>query len=447
MTKHVRLLKAKGDFMQEKKQHSKDYKIAAVLLGSFLVVLLMYAVNGYYLNRNGTLETEYILNYTETTKLTVKGFALRDENKISDGKNTCLLSKDDAFVYVPIISDCENVSKNGTIALAFATKQEADAYIKEQELREKLASIKELERSEELNHSNILFLNSQLNHNVSDYLAQVCSSDVSDVDRYIDSITKNITSKQIATGKDLDYDTIIKDYTRQIKSVKSSYKIAHKITSPYAGYFSGSVDGYEETYDFNTAQKKQVEKGQGEKLLSATPKTYDNLYGKIILQHTWYYIFDVAREDSSAFKNGYWVEVSFDDLGINELDMQVYDISEVEDGKVTVTLRCTSMNDEILKIRKEPAKISVKEYSGFKISNEALSENENGLQGVYAIVGNVIKFSPVEIVYYGDGYSIATPIKAAVDENAEKKQYYHMLRQYDKIIVKGLNLEDGSVVS
>lgn len=432
--------------MQEKKQHSRDYKIAAVLLGSFLVVLLMYAVNGYYLNRNGTLETEFILNYTETAKLTVNGFAVRDESKIVDGKNACLLSKNDGYVYVPVISESENVSKNGVIALAFETKQEADAYVQEQELREKLNSIKELERSEELSHSNILYINSQLNHNVSDYLAGVGSSDVSEIDRYIESITKNITSKQIATGKNLDYDKIVSDYSSQIKSLKNSYKIVHKITSPYAGYFLSNADGYEETYDFNSAQNKNVEKGQGEKLLSVSPKEYENVYGKIILQHTWYYIFDVSRNDAASFKNGYWVEVSFDELGIRELDMQVHDISDVDDGIVTVTLRCTTMNDEVLKIRKESAKISVKEYSGFKISDEALTENENGIEGVYAIVGNVMKFSPVDIIFYGDGYVIAKGKTVAIDENADKKQYYHILKQYDKIIVKGLNLKDGSIV-
>ena len=98
--------------MQKIKQLSKDQKIAVALIGSFLVVLLMYAVNGYYLNRTGTLKTDFILNYTETEKLTVNGFAVRDENRVNEGSNACLLHKEDGFVYVPVISDCENVSKN-----------------------------------------------------------------------------------------------------------------------------------------------------------------------------------------------------------------------------------------------------------------------------------------------------------------------------------------------
>ena len=439
--------------MQEKKQSNKekqlnkDKLIAAVLIGSFLVVLLMYAVNGYYQSRTGTLETDFILNYTEVQKLTVNGFAVRDESKVVDGKNVCLLQKEDGYVYIPVISDCENVSKNGTIALAFQTKQEADAYLQEQQLREKLASIRELERSEELSYSNILYLNSQLNHNVSDYLSAVGSSDVSGADKYIDSLIRNLTSKQIATGEKLDYDKIIDDYTKQIKSLKSSYTIAHKITSPYAGYFSSTTDGYEQSFDFELASKKKIENGQGEKLLEATAQTQENIYGKIVLHHTWYYIFDVTIVDAATFKTGYWVEASFDELGVKDVDMQVYNVSETVNGMVTITLRCTSMNDELLKVRKEPARITVKKYKGFKISDEALAENENGVRGVYAIVGNVMKFSPVDIVYYGDGYVVANGKKVAVDENASKKSYYHVLRQYDKIIVKGMNLKDGSIVS
>lgn len=432
--------------MKKHKKLNKDAKIAALLLSAFFVVLLMYAVNAFYLSSNGTLETEFLISYNENNRLAVNGFAVRDESKLVDGKNTCLLSKNDSYIYVPVISDSENVSKKGVIALAFASEGEADAYMQEQELKEKLASIKELERSEDLSYSNILFLNSQLNMNVSGYLSCLENSSVSELDGYVESITNNLTSKQIATGKDLDYKTIINDYNKQIKALKSSYRIVDRITSPYAGYFVSGTDGYENTFDFKLAQKKQVEKGQGEKLISAAAEVAGNIYGKIILQHTWYYIFDAELNDVSTLKNGYWVSVSFDDLGIRDLDMQVYDITEIHDGKVTVALRCTSMNEELAKIRKETAKITINQYDGFKISNEALTENEDGVPGVYAVVGNIMKFSPVEVEFYGDGYVVATGKRVLRDENDEGSGYYHVLRQYDKIIVKGMNLEDGSIV-
>ncbi len=432
--------------MKQSKKLGKDAKTAIILLSAFLVVLAMYAVSAFYNNSTGDIETEFILNYSENATLDVSGFAVRDENKTLDNKNTSLLYKDDTLVYVPVISDSENVSKNGVIAVAFSNQAQADAYSEEMLLRQKLSSIKDLERSEELSYSNIIYLNSQTSSDVAAYIAAVSKSDMSAAQGYIDSISKNITSKQIATGGNLDYKSIISDYNKKIKELKSSYSIVKKITSPYAGYFVSSVDGYEQSCNYADVVNKKIPAGYGEKLSGMSANDTGGAYGKIITQHTWFYIFDVDINSSSVFKTGYWVKVSFKELGISDINMQVYDISDQEDGKVTVTLRCTSMNEEISKIRKDVASVTLEEYKGFKIRNEALTRNEKGIDGVYAVVGNIIMFSPVEVLYYGDGYVIATGVKMLRDENDEEAGYYHMLKQYDKIIVKGMNLEDGSII-
>lgn len=428
------------------KKLSKDAKIAISLIGAFLVVLAMYAVSSFYNNTTGEIEIEFILNYTEKATLDVNGFAVRDENKASGGKNALVLYKDENLFYVPVISDGENVSKNGVIALAFASQAEADAYSEEVILRQKLSSIKELEQSDDLSYSNILYLNSQTGADVSSYIDAVSRSDMVAAQNCIDTIAKNITSKQIAIGEDLDYKSIISDYNKKIEEKKNLYKIVKKISSAYAGYFVSNVDGFEEAFSYKDAAGKNVLPGEGERLKNIATGEISSAYGKIITQHTWFYIFDVDVSNSSYFKTGYWVKASFKSLGINSLNMQVYDISDQKDGKVTVTLRCTAMNEEISKIRKDTASVVLEEYRGFKISNEALTRNENGIDGVYAIVGNIMMFSPVEVLYYGDGYVIATGLKVLRDENDDNSGYYHMLKQYDKIIVKGMNLEDGAIV-
>ena len=67
--------------------------------------------------------------------------------------------------------------------------------------------------------------------------------------------------------------------------------------------------------------------------------------------------------------------------------------------------------------------------------------------GVYTIVGNIMKFAPIDILYYTDDYVIADGIKMLRDEEDSSQGYYHKLKQYDKIIVKGIHLEDGNIVS
>lgn len=427
-------------FVKQKKKLSKDAKATIALLLCFAVVMLMYAVNAFYNSYTGEIETEYILNYSEHDTIEVTGFAVRDESSSS------VLYKKDGLIYVPIISDSENVSKNGTIALAFSSEAQANAYLEQMELESKLESIKDLEKSADLSYSNILFLNSQINSDVASYAEAVSKSDLTSAQKYIDSISKNLTSKQIAVGKDLDYQSIISDYTKKINTLKSSYTIAKEITSPYAGYFVSSVDGYESAVSYEDVKNKKVDALDGSSLLSQSFSSHTSAYGKIIAQHTWYFIFDVDVSNSPEFKTDYWVKVSFNELGIEKVNMLVYDISNIKDGKFTVTLKCTSMNEKLSKIRKDSASIILDEYEGFKISNDALTENENGVPGVYAVVGNIMKFSPINVLLYRDDYVIAQGVKLLRDENDEDSGYYHVLKPYDKIIVKGLNLKDGDIV-
>ena len=93
------------------------------------------------------------------------------------------------------------------------------------EMRDKLENIKETASKQGLNHSNVLFLNSQIATSVSNFIKAVSNGDLSDSESVAENITANITSRQSATGEELSYDDIISDYTKQIKTLKSSYTI------------------------------------------------------------------------------------------------------------------------------------------------------------------------------------------------------------------------------
>ncbi len=426
---------------------TKDTKIALGLVGTFILMLALYAVTNLYSHHTGKLETEYILPYSETQKVSVNGFAVRDENTVIGGRNASVFYKDDSLVYVPVISDSENIGKNGVIALGFADESQASAYLQEIEMREKLDKIKETANKQGLNHSNVLFLNSQIASGVSNYVKALSDGNLSDFYSVAENIASNITSRLSATGEELSYDDIIKDYTETIRNLKASYSIKKRIVSPFAGYFVGSVDGYESKVDYKNIEKKNINIGDGTKYTELTADNTDNAYGKLIAQHTWYYIFDVKESDASVFRSGYWVNVSFDEVGISDIDMLVYDVTGAKDGKITVTLKCTAMNEQLSKIRKDTAMVTIREYEGFKVNNDAITENDKGVMGVYVIVGNIIKFAPIDIEYYADNYVVAQGVTMLKDENDKSQGYYHKLRQYDKIIVKGINLEDGSIVS
>ena len=93
------------------------------------------------------------------------------------------------------------------------------------------------------------------------------------------------------------------------------------------------------------------------------------------------------------------------------------------------------------------------EYEGIRISNDALIKNEEGIDGVYVLSGNVARFTPIHIIYYGNDFVLAEKYiayktdkkgKKVIDE--EKTSSYRSLAVYDSIIVKGTNIVDGKVI-
>lgn len=425
----------------------KDAKIAICLVAAFFLMVALYAADAAYSHYTGRLETEYILPYSETQTVDVEGFAVRDEYKSVSGKNASIFYKDDSLVYVPVISDSENIGKNGVIALGFADENQASAYLRAVELKEKLTNLKEIANKQGLNHSNVLFLNSQISIGISNYIKALSDGELSDIGLCIDNVSGNITSKENAIGNEVNYDNIIAEYNAELKTLNASYKIKKHIVSPYAGYFISNVDGYESAVSYKDISNKKTQNGDGRKFTSLEPADTSGAYGKLITQHTWYYVFDIKTSGASVFREGYWVNVSFKESGITDVDMLVHDITEEKDGILTVTLKCTAMNEELANLRKDTANIVVRKYKGYKINNDAITENDEGVLGVYTIVGNIMKFAPIEVLSYCDGYVIAQGLTLQKDESDKSAGYYHKLKQYDKIIVKGRNLEDGNIVS
>ena len=199
---------------------------------------------------------------------------------------------------------------------------------------------------------------------------------------------------------------------------------------------------------------KKVAPLETEKLLAAKGLNEENSYGKIIGQHTWYMIFDVEMKNESIVKTGKSVTVDFPERGIYDLPMTVYNVSDSVNGRVTVTLKCKYLNEQIAVLRKENLSITVDEYDGFRISSDALLQNDEGIYGVYVLAGNVAKFTPINILYHGDDYVIAEKYVAYItDKNGnkvidEEKTYsYRELKAYDRIIVKGTNITDGKIIA
>lgn len=432
----------------------KGKKAAAAILIFVAVTLVLYVVQSLYFDKSGIAETEYVLNYVQKDVIEVDGFAVRDEYQDDNGANKLILYKDNNKVYVPVIGDSEGVAVKDTIAVAFDSTEQADAYLKINELNERKNELTDLKNLEGMSKVSLTYLNSQIYKTVQDYVSCISDGDFESINNAVDSFCNNITSKQIATGYNYDFSGLIAECESDISALEPLIKEKEYVMSPCAGYFISTVDGYEHTVSYSDIKAGNINPHAVSDLYSSVPAAEKNAYGKIITQHIWYLLTDIPIEKASEIREGKTVYVGFPERGISEIPMSVYDISDVNNGIITVTLKCKYLNEDLAVLRKEKVQITVSEYKGFKISNNALNKNAEGLDGVYVLSGNIAQFTPINIVYYGTDYVIAHNYEAYyTDEDGnlvydeEKNASYRKLKAYDSIIVKGTNIEDGKVIN
>ena len=429
-------------------KNSKNFKTVAIILCIAAAIVLAYAAQGIYFSYTGKVETEYIFETDDKQVVSVNGFVVRDENRTENKKNISILEKTEGRTYVPVVSDSASVAKGQTIAISFENEQDAKAYNESLLLEEKIDHLTQLQNQGSVSHINVMTLNSEISSAVNDYMKIIESGDYSNLDEAAQSISYKITTRQLATGTKLDFSPLISDYIKQKKALLKTISGRKNVNTEYAGYFVSTVDGLESAANYSDIAEGKIDSAGVEKLLSAEGGKTENAFGKIIGQHTWYFVCNLPLSEASVVKTGYYVDVSFPDKGINNLSMSVQSVSSRAGETIAVVLKCTSMNREISALRKEKAQITVKTYSGLRISNEALTSDEAGTEGVYTLSGKRVSFKPLNIIHYGDNYVIATAVTYYNEDGSVdyKKTSENEIKAFDQVITKGRNLSDGKVI-
>ena len=98
------------------------------------------------------------------------------------------------------------------------------------------------------------------------------------------------------------------------------------------------------------------------------------------------------------------------------------------------------MNKQYSWLSEEQVRFVYDEITGFVVDNRAIRE-EDDVQGVYVVSGNLVEFKKVEIAYSDSEYSVCvTP----TDDNGNPQSGYVEL--YDEIIIEGTDLYDGKIL-
>lgn len=424
----------------EKEKTTKNRRLSVpaivgiTLLGVVLIAFCSY--HGYMFIKGNELKTEIAFADESAKTLGADVFIVRDEKVISaSGGNM-----------VSAVRDGTRVGVNDTVAYSFADSESAGNIIRMGEINELLDYYSDLVNASSNVVGDTTAHDERIMSDLYSFAAMVSSGNFIHLDDEQSEIRDAITSKQTATGVELDLSESINALKDEYKTLSAATSSYNEIKSGGTGYYISGTDGYENILDYSEVDEWTIT--DVENALSATPSAIkESDAGRLVHGYYWYITCVTETSAINALREGRRYTVSFPDSSVDDVTAQVVSIrSDRASGKSLVVFRCNAMNEELATLRCETAVINIEEYEGFRIDNRAIRTNEDNEKGVYVVSGGFMYFRKVKIIFSTEDYSIvADPYKdREIIENDTPSKY---LQLYDEYIVEGRDLSHGKLIA
>lgn len=391
------------------------------------IVIILYFIHQVILINSTPYKTETAIKRKIQNTIDTKAFVVRDESYLTaSAPNGTIVS---------IAEDGKRVGSGETVAISFKTPQSAATYVKINELNSEIDYYNQLKNKVGAGTNSPSSYNNMINAACIEYICSSKNEIGSDFEDALGDLRDTITTKQLAVGTVISVDEKLASLNAQLLELKGQDLGYTSIASPNPGYYIGSVDGYENAIKYSDVMKMNVSSINS--LISSAPSSPpDNVMGKLVDSFNWYMLCNVPYELSGALTVGKTVKVNIPNTSVGTLDCTVEKKGDKEGDSISIILKCGLMNRDFAKLRITDIQIITDEFMGFRISNEAIRE-ENSQKGVYVLRGDMVQFKKVNILYSSEEYSI-------IESNSDDSSY---IRQYDTVVTQGVDLYDGKVIS
>ncbi len=407
---------------------AKTKKIINIkFVAAFLIVALVasYIIYQMVLVSKSEIETQFALSETVYNTISAKGFVIRDESFITNKTKGTMVS---------FANNGERVARDDTVSVVFESSEDATSYLKISELEESIAHYKELSGQANLETLNVNSMNGKIDTELIEYLEACDSRNFGSAMVYADLFRDSLTSKQIATGSNLDFSKQVVALEKELNSLK---KIDYKYTevkSDTAGYFISGSDGYENVIKYSDVDSLTSDKIKA--ALKAKPENInENVVGRVVNSFNWYIACVVDTKDTINLSYNDNIYINLPYHGVERLPVKIHKIGDREGKKTMLVLSCDLMNDALAGIRLEDIEIITEEFTGYKIANSAI-RTVDGKKGVYVVSGNLVGFRKINILYSTDNFTIVN--------NPDGSSDY--IKLYDKVVTKGVELYDNKLI-
>lgn len=407
-------------------------RLLKILAAAAAVIIVIYFAAEMYSLTSRTYTTETVYEQTVLETVDAKMYIIRDET---------LLTTASSGVTVPLAENGERVSKGSTIAAVFPSEATAENYVNAKSLENKLESYQKIASQLKLDNVDVSKLNYEIGNNFISLLDAVYSNDYSNLAEDKLAFAEKLSRKQISLNKEVDCSSQISELQNEISALNSSSTPSEIITAEAAGYYVSKVDGYE-----NVLTSEDVESLTKEKLDDAfdtkKKETPSGSIGKIIDGYNWYVATVIESAKISELSNGKTVDLIFSESGEETVTTYIHSVKAVDSENSIIIFRCNLMNESLTGLRIVDGKIVINDYTGLKISRDAVRLDEEGNSGVFVRRGNIVNFRSLNILYSEDDFVIASK----PSENSDIKLPYTHVKLYDEVIISGKELKNGMVI-
>ena len=393
-----------------------------LLCGLVVLYVLMQVVSAI----TNTVETTKAVTVTENDSFQVDGCFIRDEALVPSVSG-------EAVEY--LVKDGSRVKKGETLAVEYdSTKAlERNSQIAEltdekdilQAVQDNLENLSDQEKLDQLIKIQIL--------NLQDH---VRTSNVSGVGTEAKELKELVLKRSLTQDDKNLVDKKIQSLEKKIAALQEKTgEASNTITSPYSGYFSEVVDGYEEI--LKAKDIDDLTPSSLRKLLEKTPKSTSGSMGKIMGNFSWYFAAFVSQDDMEKFKiqEGSAFSLRFSQVS-EDVDVKVVRITSENSSKESlVIMQGNTVNSELLSMRQQNVEVIRNTYTGIKIPKDAVRMVDDKL-GVYILSGSLSNFKTIETVYEGSNFYLIRQGNSS-DTGVVVG---------DNIVVKSKDLEDKKVI-
>ena len=375
------------DIKDERKKKNKKKIITNILF----IIATLYVIYAIYLIVKNPTDTITVDTGTLTVEESATGYIIRDETVVQ-GDNY----KNGIY---QIVSEGVRAAKEQTIFRYYGTNEE--------ELQEKIDEIDEklqvaMEESEETIFSaDITSLEEQIDEKTK-YLSSI--TDIQTLSEYKKEISAIMLKKAKIVGELSSSGSYIKKLIAQREEYEEELTEGSEyMTAPVSGVVSYRVDGLEEVLTTDSFENLTSESLEELDVKTGKIVSTSDECAKIINNFECYIAVILDSDVAMEAEEGDSVELTFSSG--NEIDATIEAINE-EDNDRIIIFKITTLSEELISYRKISLNITWWSYSGIKVPNDAILEDENNLKYVVKKTSTGTSKVYVKVLKKNDQYSI-----------------------------------------